>query len=317
MYNYTDHLGNNRLSYGLDQNNVLKIIEENNYYPFGMKHEGYNSSLTAGTYKYKYNGKELQDELGLNLYDYGARNYDPALGKWMNIDPLAERYYGINPYAYVFNNPIELFDPDGMRVKYAREEGQSRKEFREAKREFKENNRQLMKDSKTHKNNFNQLKDSKNLHTISFNRGKGSSVDGVGKTDRSNGNGTTFKVDLDQKGNENEFVIGHETAHAVDIDNGVDSPVDLPNISFKDDAKDNVNKLMDVRNQNSEINETNASHVENIIRGEVSNSRGVKIPLRETYNLEIETRSPFSGKPTVKTKVINVKRDGYDYYKPN
>lgn len=69
VYNYTDHLGNVRLSYRLDQNNVLNIIDENNYYPFGMKHEGYNNSSTAGSYKYKYkyNGKELQDELGLNM----------------------------------------------------------------------------------------------------------------------------------------------------------------------------------------------------------------------------------------------------------
>ncbi|OYQ49735.1 hypothetical protein CHU92_00265, partial [Flavobacterium cyanobacteriorum] len=41
-------------------------------------------------YKYKYQEQEWQDELGLNMYDYGARNYDPALGRWHNIDPLAE-----------------------------------------------------------------------------------------------------------------------------------------------------------------------------------------------------------------------------------
>jgi RHS repeat-associated protein len=40
------------------------------------------------TYQYMYNGKELQGEFGLNNYDFGARNYDPALGRWMNIDPL-------------------------------------------------------------------------------------------------------------------------------------------------------------------------------------------------------------------------------------
>ncbi|MFB9065809.1 RHS repeat-associated core domain-containing protein [Flavobacterium branchiarum] len=93
--------------------NVLEILEENNYYPFGLKHEGYNVNLPNNN-KYKYNGKELQDELSLNLYDYGARNYDPALGRWMNIDPLAEISRRNSPYNYALNNPVYFIDPDGM-----------------------------------------------------------------------------------------------------------------------------------------------------------------------------------------------------------
>ncbi|SHF74702.1 DUF6443 domain-containing protein [Flavobacterium defluvii] len=110
VYQYKDHLGNIRLSY----DKTLVIKEENNYYPFGLKQNGYNNVKSGVENKYKYNGKELQDELGLNFYDYGARNYDPALGRWMNYDPLAEKSRRFNPYTYALNNPVYFIDPDGM-----------------------------------------------------------------------------------------------------------------------------------------------------------------------------------------------------------
>ena len=108
IYQYKDHLGNIRINY----DKTLAIEDENNYYPFGLKHMGYGAPIVNSNYKY--NGKELQDELGLNFYDYGARNYDPALGRWMNIDPLAEQMRRHSPYNYAFNNPIRFIDPDGM-----------------------------------------------------------------------------------------------------------------------------------------------------------------------------------------------------------
>lgn len=86
-------------------------------YPFGLKHKGYNNVVSSNSNsvasKFKYNGKELEDELGLNLYDYHARKFDPALGRFMTIDPHADRYARLTPYNYVYNNPVNGIDPDG------------------------------------------------------------------------------------------------------------------------------------------------------------------------------------------------------------
>ena len=70
-------------------------------------------STQGAAQRYKYNGKELDRIHGLNLYDYGARLYDSALGRWTSVDPLAEKHPESTPYAYCDNNPIRFLDPDG------------------------------------------------------------------------------------------------------------------------------------------------------------------------------------------------------------
>ncbi len=124
VYEYKDHLGNIRLSYANNDGKITKseIIEENNYYPFGLKHKGYNNNVTSLgnslARQYKYNGKELNEELGLNWYDYGARNYQADLGRWFNVDPLADELHNLSmsPYNYCANNPIIFVDPDGQDI---------------------------------------------------------------------------------------------------------------------------------------------------------------------------------------------------------
>ncbi|UZT99848.1 DUF6443 domain-containing protein [Chryseobacterium fluminis] len=116
IYSYVDHLGNVRVSY-FNNGNSAEVLEENNYYPFGLKHEGYNALAGNPAYKYQYNGKELQQETGWN--DYGARFYMPDVGRWGVVDPLAEMYRRYSPYNYTVNNPINFTDPDGRWVRGA------------------------------------------------------------------------------------------------------------------------------------------------------------------------------------------------------
>ncbi|QQQ27176.1 DUF6443 domain-containing protein [Chryseobacterium indoltheticum] len=112
IYNYADHLGNTRLSYFKNEGGSAEVLEENNYYPFGLKHEGYNALAGNSSYQYNYNGKELQEDTG--MYDYGARFYMPDLGRWGVADPMAEVTPHLSSYHYANNNPIMFNDPTGM-----------------------------------------------------------------------------------------------------------------------------------------------------------------------------------------------------------
>ena len=111
-YFLKDHLGNTRVNFIEDASGNASIQGEDHYYPFGMTFDG--MSVSVGTEnKYRYNGKELQDDMGLDWYDYGARFYDPAIGRWHVVDPLASKYPCISGYAAMNNNPIFFVDPDG------------------------------------------------------------------------------------------------------------------------------------------------------------------------------------------------------------
>lgn len=108
-YEYTlmDHLGNGRLYFDINAG-VARKIQETDYYPFGLDIQG---TLSGTENKYQYNGKEKQDQE--KMYDYGARFYDPVIGRWNVVDPHAEKYEVVSPYTYTFNNPIRFIDIQG------------------------------------------------------------------------------------------------------------------------------------------------------------------------------------------------------------
>ena len=83
-------------------------------YPFGLKQKGYNNVLNGEEYPYKYQGQERQNELGLNWDSYKWRNYDYAIGRFFNVDPLAEKFPYMTVYQFAGNKPIWSQEIEGL-----------------------------------------------------------------------------------------------------------------------------------------------------------------------------------------------------------
>ncbi|HYD22144.1 MAG TPA: RHS repeat-associated core domain-containing protein, partial [Flavipsychrobacter sp.] len=111
-YSLKDHLGNTRICFDRNPSTgSARIIQKTDYYPFGMTMQG--NYVSGAQNKYQYNGKEIQDELSLQWYDYGARMYDPQIGRWSTSDPLGHTMTAWSNYNYSFCNPVRFIDPDG------------------------------------------------------------------------------------------------------------------------------------------------------------------------------------------------------------
>lgn len=122
-YHLKDHLGNTRISFAQGPQGEKTPVRGYDYYPFGHgMHRPPDGPIPVswvpdygefGANRYLFQGKELQDDFGLNIYDFHARGYMADLGRTWQPDPHAENYYGLSPYSMFANNPIRYIDPDG------------------------------------------------------------------------------------------------------------------------------------------------------------------------------------------------------------
>ena len=144
-YEITNYLGNvhavltDRKSPVQDLNNPSRVafyqaevVSYSDYYPFGMTMVGRSRSANSEGSEFGFNGKRKDNEISGegNSYDFGARLYNPRLGRWNSIDALASKYPGMSPYNFVANNPIIFVDPDGKDIIIVTSNGT----FRAAKR---------------------------------------------------------------------------------------------------------------------------------------------------------------------------------------
>jgi len=123
IFQYKDHIGNVRLSY-TDLNNdgainsSTEIIEESNFYPFGLKQNGYNlNNLGLGSgvaQQWKFQGQERQEDLDLKWDSFKWRNSDASLGRFFSTDPLSESYVHNSPYAFSENRVIDGMEFEGL-----------------------------------------------------------------------------------------------------------------------------------------------------------------------------------------------------------
>ena len=165
-YYLKDHQGNNRVV--INQSGAVE--ETNHYYPFGGVFASSNS-----VQPYKYNGKEFDAKKGLNLYDYGARMYDPALGRFHTNDRFAEKYYSMSPYQYGANNPVGNIDVNGDSIIIAPNPNGLMDQIRltfgfdtKYQSTVKADLQQLKKDDKEVGEMIADLENSENIHNITM-----------------------------------------------------------------------------------------------------------------------------------------------------
>ena len=148
---------------------------------------------------YQYNGKE---QLLGGMYDYGARLYDPMIGRWTSVDPLAEKYVGISPFVYVADNPVVFIDPDGQEIKWADEYSE------QVYNEYYSNA------SPEKQQELDILDNSTTVYNISVNSEHSGGVTQPGK------NEGEIDVQVEDVGEYSVGILADELTHASQIENG-------------------------------------------------------------------------------------------------
>jgi RHS repeat-associated protein len=309
-YTITDHLGNSRVTFadlnGDGQVDASEVLQEHQYYPFGMQMEGDWLQHSDGRNQYQYNGKELNEDLGLNWLDYGARWYDPSIGRWNAVDPLADQYTAFTPYGYVANNPIRLIDPDGMRIEYSDDLS------KEDKNALKKEIRYLRKNSKTFKQVWKDLKKSEHTHTIHGTTPDDFHVDAKNGEILPEGNSSDIYLNPTENsiGAPQEAAVAHEIGHAWRIDQGLE-----PEYQPGDASPEGFVYTLKLK----QYREFEATHFENVVRSELG------LGLREAYGqvYDQNTNNTFpsgimKGMLDIsKQRRITIGRDrSYDYNAP-
>ena len=204
-----DHLGNVREV--VSEKGEVKQV--NAYYPFGTPI--YALGTNESQQRYKYNGKEFDELHGLNTYDYGARQYAPLLPLWDRVDPLAEKYYGVSPYAYCANNPVIFVDPDGRKFDFSK---MTKGEYQSYLGQIN----LLRRASPLFNTMYSSLENSKETYFISFDRvpsvvKQAGDIDGHFVMGDNGGGSVVF--DKEKMGNITNVVLAEELFHAYQHDN--------------------------------------------------------------------------------------------------
>ena len=204
-----DHLGNVREV--VSETGEVKQV--NAYYPFGTPIHALGTNESQQ--RYKYNGKEFDELHGLNTYDYGARQYAPLLPLWDRVDPLAEKYYGVSPYAYCANNPVIFVDPDGRKFDFSK---MTKGEYQSYLGQIN----LLRRASPLFNTMYSSLENSKETYFISFDRvpsvvKQAGDIDGHFVMGDNGGGSVVF--DKEKMGNITNVVLAEELFHAYQHDN--------------------------------------------------------------------------------------------------